>query len=81
LEVVVNPACIVANPLCNDVNSLCADVNPLCADFQQTVNIVAKDFTHNGQSLDPSLLGAGTMLTGRCALPNNREGVFFIVWH
>ncbi|MGB8829939.1 MAG: hypothetical protein WCC72_11030 [Dehalococcoidales bacterium] len=52
------------------------EINP-----QQTVNIVAKDFTHNGQSLDPSLLGAGTMLTGRCALPNNREGVFFIVWH
>ena len=52
------------------------EINP-----QQTVNIVAKDFTHNGQSLDPSLLGDGTTLTGRCALPNDREGIFMTMWH
>ena len=52
------------------------EINP-----QQTVNIVAKDFIHNGQSLDPSLLGHGTTLTGRCALPNDREGIFKTMWH
>ena len=52
------------------------EINP-----QQTVYIVAKNFTHNGQSLDPSLLGSGTTLAGRCVLPNNREGVFWTVWH
>ena len=52
------------------------EINP-----QQTVNIVAKDFIHNGQSLDPSLLGHGTTLAGRCALPNDREGIFETMWY
>ena len=52
------------------------EINP-----QQTVNILAKDFTHNGQSLDPSLLGHGSTIMIRCDLPDNREGLFETVWH
>jgi hypothetical protein len=48
---------------------------------QQTVSIPARDFTHNGESLAPSLLGHGSMLDLKCDLPSNREGTFTTLWH
>jgi hypothetical protein len=48
---------------------------------QQTVVIPAGNFTRDGESIDPSLIGHGLVFEMTCDLPGNREGTFFTMWH